>query len=215
MTILATNALPKCVVYLLDFYFKRLPKPPEDMEFFFAKPLDKVPSDARAPWFYSVPVGKNTLGGLLADICREAGIEKKTNHSLRATGATAMFAAGVPEKMIKEVTGHKSSKALEIYERPTVPQRQALANVLNGSCRSDFGMKVTKMQGGEKRVTKTSTTQQNGGAPFMGSLFQGLNNCTVNISPQNFHVHFHQAPQPTSTSTQEEFDALVQYLPPL
>ena len=39
-----------------------------------------------------------TLGGLLADICKEVGIEKKMNHSLRATGATAMFAAGVPEK---------------------------------------------------------------------------------------------------------------------
>ena len=49
----------------------------------------------------------------------------------------------------------------------------------------------------------------------MGSLFQGLNNCTVNITPQNFHVHFHRAPPPTATSTQEEFDALVQYLPPI
>ena len=63
VTILATNDWPKCVVYLLDFYFKRLPKPPEDMEFFFAKPLDKVPSDRKAPWFHSLPVGKNTLGG--------------------------------------------------------------------------------------------------------------------------------------------------------
>ena len=50
----------------------------------------------------------------------------------------------------------------------------------------------------------------------MGSLFQGFNNCTVNITPQNFHVHFHQAPPPTATSTQEEeFDALAQYLPPI
>ena len=47
------------------------------------------------------------------------------------------------------------------------------------------------MQGGEKRVTKSSNTQQNGGTPFTGSLFQGLNDCTVNITPQNFHVHFH------------------------
>ena len=206
VTILATDDCPKCVVYLLDLYLNRLPKPPEDMEFFFAKPLDKVPSDRKAPWFHSLPVGKNTLGGLLADICKEAGIEKKTNHSLRATGATAMFAAGVPEKMIKEVTGHRSSKALEIYERPTVPQKQALANVLNGSCCGNFGAEVTKMQGGEKRITKTSTTQQfeNGGAPFMGSLFQGLNNCTVNIAPQNFHVHFHQASPRIASSPQEE-----------
>ena len=76
-----------------------------------------------------LPVGKNTLGMLLDDICNEAGIEKKTNHSLRATGATAIcLLLDLPEKMIKEVTG--SSKALEIYERPTVDQRKELAKLM-------------------------------------------------------------------------------------
>ena len=63
-------------------------------------------------------------------MCKEAGIEeKKTNHSLRATGASAMFTANVPEKMIREVTGHRS-KALMAYERPSVEQRQAVSSVL-------------------------------------------------------------------------------------
>lgn len=76
---------------------------------------------------------KNTLHSLLSTMCMEAGIEeKKTNHSLRATGATAMFAAQVPEKIIKDVTGHKSSKALALYERPTVAQKQAVSKVLAG-----------------------------------------------------------------------------------
>ena len=44
----------------------------------------------------------------------------------------AMFAAQVPEKMIKAVTGHKSSKALALYERPTLAQKQALSKVLAG-----------------------------------------------------------------------------------
>ena len=37
--------------------------------------------------------------------------EKKTTiaHSLRATGATALFNAGVPENLIQDVTGHRSS----------------------------------------------------------------------------------------------------------
>ena len=48
-------------------------------------------------------------------MCIGAGIqEKKTNHSLHATGATSMFAAQFPEKMTKDVTGHKSSKALAL-----------------------------------------------------------------------------------------------------
>ena len=40
-----------------------------------------------------------------------------------------MFAANIPEEMIKEVTGHKSFKALAIYERPTVQQKQAISNI--------------------------------------------------------------------------------------
>ena len=57
----------------------------------------------------------------------EAGIaQKKINHSLRVPGASAMFTAGVPEKMIKSVTGHKLSKALAIYEHPSVQQQEAL-----------------------------------------------------------------------------------------
>jgi integrase len=35
-----------------------------------------------------------------------------TNHSLRATGATRLFEANVPEKLIQERTGHRSIDAL-------------------------------------------------------------------------------------------------------
>ena len=56
-------------------------------------------------------------------------MERKTNHSLRATGATRMFAAGVPDKQVKNVTGHKSSKALEVYQHPTTQQEMAVSKV--------------------------------------------------------------------------------------
>ena len=112
----------KCPVYLLDFYFSKFPKPANSMDFFYLKPLGKVPINQDAPWFEATAVGKNTLSKYVKLMCDDAGIERKTNHSLRATGATAMFSAEVPEKMIKGVTGHKSSQALHLYERPTVSQ---------------------------------------------------------------------------------------------
>ena len=60
-------------------------------------------------------------------MCSEAGIhEKKTNHSLRATGASALFNAGV---LIRDVMGHRSS-ALHLYERPTIEQKQSVSKVL-------------------------------------------------------------------------------------
>ena len=76
------------------------------------------------------------MQNFLSNMCIVAGIQEKTNHSLHATGATAMFAAQVPEKMIKDVTGHKSSKALAPYEQPTVAQKQGLSMVLAGSSSS-------------------------------------------------------------------------------
>ena len=121
------------LVYLLDYYFRKFPKPPLSMDFMYLQPKPRVPSDPKEPWFYPNPVGKNTLHSLLSTMCMEAGTEeKKSNHSLRVTGATAMFAAQVPEKMIKDITGHKSSKALALYERPTLAQKQALSKVLAG-----------------------------------------------------------------------------------
>lgn len=48
----------------------------------------------------------------------EAGIQAKyTNHSLRATGATDLFQSSVPEKVIQNITGRRSIKALHQYKR--------------------------------------------------------------------------------------------------
>ena len=58
-----------------------------------------VPSKLEGPWYQCSPVGKEKLRKYLAMMCEDAGItERKTNHSLRATGTTALFSAGVPEK---------------------------------------------------------------------------------------------------------------------
>ena len=65
-------------------------------------------------------------------MCAEAGITKhKTNHSLRATGTTAMFAANVPERIIRDITGHRSN-ALQLYERPTRGQQRLVSDLLLG-----------------------------------------------------------------------------------
>ena len=65
----------------------------------------------------SVHVGKNTLSSMVPKMFKSAGLEKENNHSLRATASTALFDTGVPEKVIQNATGHRSLKALRIYER--------------------------------------------------------------------------------------------------
>ena len=73
-------------------------------------------------WFTIQPVGCNTLATMLKSMCEGVGIFGKTNHSLRATGATRLFEANMPEKLIQERTGHRSTAALRQYEHTTVQQ---------------------------------------------------------------------------------------------
>ena len=88
-----------------------------------------VPADPTAPWYEHAPVGKEKLRKFVATMCQEAGIPPKTNHSLRATAATALFNANVSKKVIRDVTGHHSS-SLQLYEHPTLQQKQVVSSVL-------------------------------------------------------------------------------------
>lgn len=50
------------------------------------------------PWFAAAPIGENKLGTMVKYMFAEVGIAGKTNHSLRATGATNLYTANVPEQ---------------------------------------------------------------------------------------------------------------------
>ena len=108
----------RCHTFLLDLYFKKVPTAALKGDMFYLRPLSSVPSVPDAPWFYSTPVGRNTLSKMLATMCEEAGIVgRKTNHSLRATAATELFHGGIAEKVIQDRTGHRSVEGLHRYER--------------------------------------------------------------------------------------------------
>ena len=62
----------------------------------------------------------------MPDIAAELGLGVHyTNHSLRATAVTRMYNTGVPEKFIAEKSGHKSLKALRVYERTSKVQEKS------------------------------------------------------------------------------------------
>ncbi len=158
-------------------------------------------------------------------MCKDAGItESKTNHSLRATGASALFNAQVPEKLIKGVTGHKSSQALQLYERPTQMQEMAVSRVLTAgalhltlqqeqqqqqhtipSVQRQQELSAIPLQNTETIVSKSGTSR------FMGSLFNGLNNCTINITPNNFTVNVQTTTEREADNCQE-FDDLARQM---
>ena len=56
-----------------------------------------------------------------------------TNYSLRATGPTALFDADVPEAIIQKHSGHRSTKALRMYERVTPDEDLTVSKILHST----------------------------------------------------------------------------------
>ena len=115
---------PRCLVFLLDLYLSKLPNFAFDKGIFYCRPKQNCPS--QGSWYDAVAVGKNKLSSMLQEICEKAGIEKRSNHSLRATGATALFQSNAPSSLIQKTTGHRSEKALQLYEHTSIKQHRQL-----------------------------------------------------------------------------------------
>ena len=68
---------------------------------------------------------------MVKDMCEKASINGYfTNHSLRATGATALYQARVPETLIKRQTRHWSVDAVRQYECSSLNQMYAVSKIL-------------------------------------------------------------------------------------
>jgi len=71
--------------------------------------------DPGKSWYKTTSMGVNSLKMMMPRVPELAGLcNLYTNHSLRVTAATRMLASGIPEKVIAEFRGHKSSKALQV-----------------------------------------------------------------------------------------------------
>ena len=108
--------IPECLVFLLDYYLSKLPEFAFKEDILYCQPKQKTPADNESPWYDPVTVGKNKLGNMVRDMCDDAGIPRKMNHSLHATGTTALFQSNLPENIIQKTTAHRSTRALCMYE---------------------------------------------------------------------------------------------------
>ena len=97
------------------------------------------------------------------------------------------FNAGVPEKLIRDVTGHRSN-ALQLYERPTLQQRRAVSSVVVQG-KALFSTEKENDPPATSTEQRYVTTAQPASTSGFGSLFSGFSHCSVNICPQNFVVN--------------------------
>ena len=114
-----------CHVYLLDLYFSKLSEGPKETVLFYFTPLRKTPADPKKLWFtMSQWDGTNWIS--LYETCEEVGIERKSNHCLKVTGATRLYRSGVAERTIQARSGHKNIEALYEYTSDQVKERIAM-----------------------------------------------------------------------------------------
>ena len=167
---------------------------------FYVRPVEKPKQGAA--WYYSIPIGRNKLAQMVPEMCRIGGISgHKSNHSLRATGATELYEAEVPEKIIQERTGHRSFECLRMYERTSEKQHQAVSNILSSSSQSTYHTQITKVDS-QNIATSSNTT---GLLPKMNFA-----NCQVNVNinqgsaaPVNFNNTSHACLLYTSPSPRD------------
>ena len=162
----------KCYIFVLRFYLKKFPPKivKDSSSTFYWKPKDVTPMCDEVPWFTLQVLGQNTLGSMVKKMFEQIGVEGKTNHSLRATGATRLFEANVPEKLIKERTGHRSVDSLRLYEHTSVMQQKSVSAVICSSLEQQFENKPSSS-------VATAPTVAGG----VQSMFQGCQNCTFNV----------------------------------
>ena len=116
-------------MYILDIYLSKLSPEPIEKDNFYVQPVAKFVVSQSC--FTARPIGKNKLGSMVKEFCSNAGISGcKTNHSLRVTGVSDLFQAGVPEKIIKERSGHLSTDGLCHYQRTTTEQDEHVSKIL-------------------------------------------------------------------------------------
>ena len=165
------------------------------------QPVQKLPADPCQAWFKNTPVGVNPLKNMMTKVSELAGLSMKyTNHSLRATSASRMFVSGVPEKIVAEVTGHKSVKALRQYERTTDQQFQAVGHSISSLESFDHVQPTPpEAKNNEEKPTVEKAAILGEVQKALPSISGHLNNCTFTFNFwiflfQNSFLEYHTYP---------------------
>lgn len=134
----------RCPVHLIDKYIGKLPPDAITQDLFYCRPLQNISSDPTKPWYSATPIGRKQLGKMVSAMCKMANIEGvKTNHSLRVSGASALFEAGIPEQIIQSRTGHRSLESLRVYEQVTNELNLNVSKILSGTTKSEQDSKAS------------------------------------------------------------------------
>ena len=103
-----------------------------------------------------------------------------------------MFVSGVPEKIVAEVTGHKSVKALRQYERTTDQQYQAVGHSISSMASFEYAQPRQEMEeeGPPSLAKKEEDNPADDKAAILGKVQKALPNISGNLNNCTFTFKF-------------------------
>ena len=131
---------------------------PKCTAFFQYPKKNWAPTDSS--WYENRPVGINKLDGMMKEISQEAQLSRVyTNHSIRATAITLWSNAGVPNRHIMSISGHRNEQSLAHYNtRPSTAQLHHCSEVLSRSLDESRSSSIVPSQ---PSLQVTTAVQQN------------------------------------------------------
>lgn len=120
---------PLCPVAAMDLYLSLLHP---DLDCLWQKPYCQIKSKG-FKWYCKVPLGVNTLGAMMKNMCKDAGLSQiYTNHCTRATASKLLSDAAFDRSDIIKITGHRDTRSLDTYiSAASSSKKRALSSVLS------------------------------------------------------------------------------------
>ena len=117
----------RCPVMIIDKYVSLCPEYSKKENLY----LQSLTNPTPACWYAKEVLGTNSIGKIIAKLMESAGYEGfYSGHSLRRTGSTRLFQAGVQRKIVKECTGHRSD-AVDKYQITSDEQRKTVSEIIS------------------------------------------------------------------------------------
>ena len=150
-----SNDPTRCTVRLVEKYLSLCPLYYKKDNFYLQCKVKPTPKQ----WYQEQVIGKNTISKVVQNLVKTAKIDGFfTNHSLRRSGGTRLFRAGIDRKLVKEHTGHRSD-AVDQYQVTSEEQRKMLSDVIQGQNKPK--VHGSSLECVEERKVETDQTNSN------------------------------------------------------
>ena len=134
-------------------------------------------------WLENIPSGKNSLAQIMPKMSKVCGLSKMyTNHSVQATTAHRLSAAGATDRHIMQVTGHRNAMSLASYSKSTDEQQRNMTAVLDApSSQSSERRQANSVL--RESVERSSSADQNCQESSTSRQKESQDNITSTTSP--------------------------------